>query len=237
MQYHDYYGTLGVDKAVKQNEIQRAYRKLARTYHPDINKDPAAETKFKEIGEAYEVLKDPKKRSHYDRYGSAWKSAQTGGARPAGWDDARFDFGQGSGGGFNFDDSSSGFSSFFDMLFGAGGRGPQAGVPRAHKGVNHESSFRIPLEEAAAGGKRQITVTDPSSGTRSTLQVTIPKGVRAGQRIRLAERGGAGSFGGPAGDLLLRIEIEPHPRLRPDGADLATYLDVSPTTTAGRGTF
>ena len=121
MEYRDYYGTLGVDKNASQADIQRAYRKLARKFHPDINKDAAAEAKFKQIGEAYEVLKDPEKRAKYDQYGSAWKNAQRTGTPPPGWEGVQFDFG-GPGGGFDFGGSGpSGFSSFFEMLFGGGG--------------------------------------------------------------------------------------------------------------------
>ncbi len=130
VEYRDYYGTLGVDKNASQADIQKAYRKLARKYHPDINKDPAAEARFKQIGEAYEVLKDPEKRAKYDQYGSAWKNAQRTGAPPPGWEGVEFDFGgPGGGGGFDFGGTGpSGFSSFFEMLFGGGG--PFAGARR-----------------------------------------------------------------------------------------------------------
>jgi curved DNA-binding protein len=235
LQYQDYYSTLGVDKGATATEIQRSYRKLARTYHPDINKDPEAESRFKEIGEAYEVLKDPEKRTKYDRYGSAWNSAQSTGATPPGWDDFRFDFGPRGGVGFDFDRGASGFSSFFDMLFGgrADNRGwgpsPSSG-PR--RGTDHESRLKVRLEETAHGGQRRISLTDPQTGGKRTLEVKIPKGVREGRKIRLRGKGGQGINGGEAGDLLLHIEIEPHPHFRVDGADLHSYLEVSPSVAA-----
>ena len=236
MQYHDYYATLNVPKDASANDIQRAYRKLARQYHPDINKDEGAETKFKEIGEAYEVLKDPEKRSQYDRYGKAWKSAQQTGAPPPGWEGFQFDFG-GGGGGFDFGGAGgSGFSSFFDMLFGGrGGRQAtwtSAGPAGPARGVDQESTLRVRLEEIAEGGQRQLTISDPNTGARRTLQVKIPKGVRDGQRIRLGGQGGPGAQGGGAGDLLLKIEVEPHPQFRVKGSNLHSYLEVDPATAA-----
>ena len=210
VEYRDYYGTLGVDKNASQADIQKAYRKLARKYHPDINKDPAAEARFKQIGEAYEVLKDPEKRAKYDQYGSAWKNAQRTGSPPPGWEGVEFDFGgPGGSGGFDFGGTGpSGFSSFFEMLFGGGGPfagagGYPGGAGRAQqaprRGGDQESQIAITLEELAQGGKRQITLTDPSNGRSETLEVTIPKGLRPGQRIRLAGKGGRGALGGSAG--------------------------------------
>ena len=234
MQYQDYYSVLGVGKDATPTEIQRSYRKLARTYHPDINKDPDAEARFKEIGEAYEVLKDSEKRTKYDRYGKAWNSAQSTGAAPPGWDGFRFDFGSGGGGGFDFERGPSGFSSFFDMLFGnrsdARGWGPSQAGPR--RGADHESLLAVRLEETAHGGRRKISITDPRTGGQQTLEVKIPQGVRDGRKIRLAGKGAPGINGGPAGDLLLRIEIEPHSHFRIDGADLHSYLEVSPSIAA-----
>jgi curved DNA-binding protein len=238
LDYQDYYGTLGVDKKATANEIQRAYRKLARTYHPDINKDPAAELKFKQIGEAYEVLKDPEKRSKYDRYGSAWKSAQATGSPPPGWENFNFGSG-GSPGGFDFGQGASGFSSFFDMLFGGGGGQPnwssQASMgPR--KGANLESRLSIQLEDSAQGAKRRLTLSDPQSGERQEVDVSIPRGIRSGQKIRLPGKGAPGLNGGPAGDLLLQVSIEPHSHFRVEGANLLSYLDVPPWIGALGGT-
>jgi curved DNA-binding protein len=235
LEYKDYYATLGVKKDASQDDIQKAYRKLARKLHPDVNKAPEAEVKFKEIGEAYEVLKDEDKRQKYDQYGSAWKRAQQTGAPPPGWEGS-FDFGgMGGQGGFGGGE----FSSFFDMLFGgrrgAGGVGgsgagfPGFGGQAGFRGTggDSEATLSISLEEAVRGGKREITLSDPNTGQRRTLSVKIPEGVRAGQRIRLAGQGQPG-MGGPAGDLYLKIEIEPDPRFRVEGPDLHTAVPVAP---------
>lgn len=235
MEYKDYYATLGVKKDASDDEIQKAYRKLARKYHPDVNKAPEAEAKFKEIGEAYEVLKDPDKRQKYDQYGSAWKRAQQTGSPPPGWeggfDFGGFDFGGGGG--------SGDFSSFFDMLFGGAGRragrgagfqgfGGQGFGQGFGGGGDTEATIRLSLEEAVRGGKREITLQDPGTGQRKTLSVRIPEGVRAGQRIRLANQGQPGMNGGPNGDLYLKIEIDPDPRFKVEGADLHTTVSVAP---------
>jgi curved DNA-binding protein len=238
LDFKDYYETLGVKKDASQDEIQKAYRKLARKFHPDVNKDAAAETRFKEIGEANEVLKDPEKRKKYDQFGSAWKNVQATGTPPPGWEGFDFNFGGGGGpsGGFG----GEGFSSFFDMLFGggAGGMGgPGGGRRRAarggfpggfeQQGADVEAPLAISLEEAVHGGQRELALTD-GSGQRKNLSVRIPAGVRAGQKIRLAGRGNPGLGSGAAGDLLLKIEIQPHSRFRVDGADLLTHLPVAP---------
>jgi curved DNA-binding protein len=247
LEFKDYYATLGVGKEAPQDEVQRAYRKLARKFHPDLNKAPEAEAKFKEIGEAYEVLKDPEKRSKYDQYGAAWKQAQArGGGAPGGpgWQEVHFDFGDG-GGGFDFRGADlgglggEGFSSFFEMLFGGGGPGggssggraaggPRSGAAFARRGADVEADITLSLEEAARGGRREITLADPSSGERNTLAVTLPKGVRSGQRIRLAGKGGAGTGGGPAGDLFLKVSIAHDRRFRLKGTDLYTTVPVAP---------
>ncbi len=245
LQYKDYYETLSVARDASQQEIQKAYRKLARKYHPDVSKVADAETKFKEIGEAYEVLKDPEKRKKYDQYGQAWNQAQTTGAPPPGWDGVQFDFGQG-GGGFRFEDGGSGFggdsgfSDFFEMLFGQAGMGgfrgtgagfggrPAGGRAAARRGADQEAAIRLSLEEAAGGGRRELTLTDPTSGENKTLAVKIPPGVKPGGKIRLSGQGLPGAGGGPAGDLYLRVEVLPHPRLRLEGADLTTVVPIAP---------
>ena len=235
MEYKDYYAALGVKKDVSQDELQKVYRKLARKYHPDVNKDPAAEARFKEIGEAYEVLKDPAKRKKYDQYGNAWKTAQQTGRAPEGWEG--FDFsGGGAGGGFNFG-GSEGFSSFFDMLFGGGmgGAGRRGGWTTtggggsfARDGESSEAALEITLDEALHGGQREIALTDPQTRRTRNLTVKIPKGIRAGQKIRLAGQGNPGMGAGQAGDLLLRIELAPDPRFRVDGADLTVDVPLAP---------
>jgi curved DNA-binding protein len=246
LDYKDYYEILKVKKDSSQDDIQKAYRKLARKFHPDVNKSPDAEKKFKEIGEAYEVLKDPEKRQKYDQYGAAWKQAQqTGGGVPPGWQG--FDFG-GMGGGrgqsggfdFNFDGmggagGAEGFSSFFEMLFGraGAGRARPAGFggeadlgPRP--GADAEATIALTLEEAIRGGPHQFSFVDPSGGERKSISVRIPPGVRGGQRIRLAGRGLRGADGGEPGDLYLRIEVTPDERFRIEGSDLYTHLAVAP---------
>ncbi len=250
MEFKDYYATLGVGKDAAKDEIQKAYRKLARKYHPDVNKDPAAEVRFKEIGEAYEVLKDADKRKKYDQFGSAWKTREQTGAPPPGWENIQWDFGEGGGFDFggdfgNLGGGGSGFSSFFDMLFGGGapggrggrgagvrwttaGPGGRPGAGWSQQGGDMEARLGLSLEEAASGGAREITLTDPSSGERKTLSVRIPPGVRAGQRIRLAGKGAPGLGGGAPGDLLLRVELEPHAAFRVEDGDLHVALPVAP---------
>jgi curved DNA-binding protein len=231
MEYKDYYAILGVSKDASQQDIQRAYRKLARKYHPDVNKDPGAEERFKEVGEAYEVLKDPDKRAKYDRYGTAWKAAQQhGGTPPPGYEDVWFDFGSAAGEPFS---GFSGFSSFFEQLFGTGRGRPGAetrGSPwdMAMQGADQEARLILSLEEAARGGQREISLTDPRSRQTKTYMVTIPKGIRPGQRLRLAGKGGQGARGARAGDLYLIVELLPHATFRLEGSDLHTTLSVSP---------
>jgi curved DNA-binding protein len=250
LEYKDYYKTLGVKKDASQDEVQKAYRKLARKHHPDVNKDPEAETRFKEIGEAYEVLKDPDKRKKYDQFGSAWNTARQTGSPPPGWEGVQFDFGGPGGFGAGFGgEGAEGFSSFFDMLFGGGGPGGAGRRGRAgaspfsgfggmgggasaggfsREGSDSEATLPLTLEEAYHGGNREITLSDPTTGQRKTLSVRIPAGVRPGQRIRLAGQGGAGLGGGTPGDLLLKVEIEPDPRFKVEGSDLRTVVNVAP---------
>jgi curved DNA-binding protein len=229
--YRDYYETLGVPRGASSEEIRRAYRQLAREYHPDVNKEPGAEERFKEVAEAYEVLRDPEKRERYDRLGSDWRAGDdvsdaagfSGFRRPAGdgFEEVRFDFG--NGGGFS---GVSGFSDLFEEMFGGGGRsgGFGAGFGRgAGRGGDLEAELELSLEEAFSGGRRWIQLADGRS-----LEVSIPPGVRDGQRIRLAGEGRPGTGGGPDGDLFLRVRLRRHPRFRVDGDDLRTQLEVSP---------
>lgn len=241
MDYKDYYATLGVKRDASQDEIQKAYRKLARKLHPDVNKDPKAEGRFKEINEAYEVLKDPEKRQKYDRFGQAWKQREQTGTPPPGWENVRFDFGD-----FDFGPGGAaeaqGFSSFFDMLFGDRGRGGGAGAawgtaaPGAagagrgfrRRGADREATITLSLGEAASGGTREVTMLDPDTGARQTFQVAIPPGVRPGQRIRLSGKGAQGAGGAGAGDLYLRVEHTTDPRFRLEGKDLHVEVPVTP---------
>ncbi len=231
MDYKDYYATLGVKKDASQDEIQKAYRKLARKFHPDVNKDSQAEVKFKEIGEAYEVLKDPDKRKRYDQLGSNWNRMGGGqGGPPPGWEGVHFDFGQGGGGG------AAGFSDFFEMLFGGGAGGRRRGAPAGFGGAgfgggsqaggDSEATISLSVEEAVRGGSREIAIVDPNTGQRKTLTIKIPEGVRSGQKIRLSGQGSQGMGGGPAGDLFLKIEIAPDPRYKVEGSDILTFVPV-----------
>jgi curved DNA-binding protein len=229
--FQDYYEALGVPRDASTEDIRAAYRKLARQYHPDVNKDPGAEDRFKEISEAYEVLRDPEKRERYDRLGANWKAGQDvsddtgfggfrtepGGFRTGGggFEDMRVDFGGGD------------FSDFFEGMFGGGGR-RRAGGRRtgfdgfATRGGDQEAVLELSLEEAAAGGRRKVSLGDGRD-----YDVNIPPGVRDGQRIRLAGEGGRGIGDGPSGDLFLRVRLKPHPRFRVEGRDV--YVDVPVT--------
>jgi curved DNA-binding protein len=226
--FRDYYEVLGVSRGASDEEIRSAYRKLARTYHPDVNKDPGAEDRFKEISEAYEVLRDPDKRQRYDRLGANWKAGEdvSGAEGFGGFRQGQGGFGQGQGG---FDDvrvqfGGNGFSDFFEGVFGGRG-GPGAGGFEGFstRGGDQEATLEITLEEAARGGRRKISL-----GSGRDYEVEIPAGVRDGQRIRLAGEGGTGARGGPAGDLLLRVRVKPHRRFRVEGRDLFVELPITP---------
>lgn len=226
--YQDYYEALGVDRNASADEIRRAYRNLARRYHPDVNKEPGAEDRFKEISEAYEVLRDEEKRERYDRLGANWRAGQD--VSGAGGFEEAFRGGAGDGvGDVRADFGGGDFSDLFEGLFGRRGGRASRGTGRggfdsfSMRGSDREAVLELSLEEAARGGRRQLTLPD---GGR--LEVDIPRGVVDAQRIRLAGQGGAGVGGGPAGDLFLRIRLRPHPRFRVEGRDLYTDLPVSP---------
>lgn len=237
VKFQDYYQTLGVPKTASQDEIQRAYRKLARKYHPDVNKEKGAEQKFKELSEAYEVLKDPDKRKQYDELGANWKAGQEF-KPPPGWKNAKFDFG--GPGGFSF--GGDGFSDFFEMFFGRSA-GPGRGGARVRfgphgagfdfeqefqqAGATHEAQITISLEDAYHGAKRQITLSD-NGGPPKTYDVKIPRGVTEGAKIRLAGQGGPGRGGAPPGDLILIVHLAQHPNFQVDGHDLTTTLPLTP---------
>lgn len=229
MEFKDYYKILGVSKTATQQDIQKAYRKLARKYHPDVNKDAAAEVRFKEIGEAYDIIKDPEKRAKYDRYGAAWQAAGAGPRTAPGFDGVRFEFG-GSG--------AQNGETFFDILehmFGdtapnrGGFGGFQSGRGRwSSRGEDLEARLSLSLEDAARGGKQTISLTDPRTGANRSYTVAIPAGVMPGKRIRLAGQGASGMGGGASGDLYLVVEILPHPKFELRGNDLCTRLDIVP---------
>jgi curved DNA-binding protein len=237
VKFQDYYATLGVARNATEEEIRRAYRKLARKHHPDVDQTEGATQRFALIGEAYEVLKDAKKRERYDALGSNWKAGQEF-TPPSDWQNVPFDM-RGGGDGFEFD--PHGFSSFFESFFGgvegmrgqpygraSGGRGARARAPRP--GPSLEAALEIGIEDLYAGATRTITLQSGpgSSGSRS-YDVKIPAGTRDGSVIRLRGQGAAGGGGGPPGDLHLRISVRPHPRFSPIGeSDLATVLPISP---------
>ncbi len=224
MKFKDYYEILGVPRSATQDDVKRAYRKLARKYHPDVSKDPDAEARFKELGEAYAVLKDPEKRAPYDQMGSQWKTGQDF-QPPPGWD-AGFEFnGRDFGAGPGAD-----HSDFFEALFGRQARSGQRTHMHA-QGQDHHAKVLIDLADAYHGARRSISLRMPVQDAqgRGTLQerkldMSIPKGVRAGQHLRLAGQGGPGLGGGQAGDLYLEIAFNPHPQFRADGRDV--YLDL-----------
>jgi curved DNA-binding protein len=228
----DYYDALGVSRNASSEEIQRAFRSLARRYHPDVNKDPSAEDRFKEINEAYRVLSDPDTRKRYDRFGPDFRQIPEGhedyvgtagaggrGSRPRTRGGARAGspFGSGS---VWVDTGGADFDDLFSGLFGSrGGTGP---IP----GADQEAELVLTVEEAYRGGRRPITLS--GGGEPASFEVTIPAGVTDGQRIRLAGEGGAGSGRGVAGDLYLVVRIAPHPRYRLDGRDIYVDLPLAP---------
>ncbi|MFD5373501.1 J domain-containing protein [Streptomyces griseoincarnatus] len=228
----DFYQALGVSRTASQDEIQQAYRKLARKHHPDVNKDPEAEERFKEINEAYSVLSDPKTRARYDRFGEDFRKVpedweERVGAGPGGGFRARRTAGAGgprvryTGFGDDFGAEGIDIEDLFGSFFGAGG------APGRVPGADQEAELPLTVEEAYRGGRRTVTLAGPTGQPRR-YEVDVPPGVTDGQRIRLAGEGGRGSNDAPAGDLYLRVRIQPHPRFRLDGRDVYVQLPVTP---------
>jgi len=236
MEYKDYYKILGVEKNASQDDIKQAYRRLARKYHPDVSKEANAEEKFKDLQEAYEVLKDSEKRTAYDQLGSNWKQGQEF-RPPPGWDaNTRF-YSSGDSGAFAESDLG-GFSDFFSNLFGRSQRrshGEEFGGFR-QRGSDQQAKVTISLEEAFAGTTRNIQMQIPeidASGqmvqqSARTIKVTIPPGASQGQQLRLAKQGGPGIGGADAGDLYLEIDIKPHSLFSLQGKDVYLTLPVAP---------
>lgn len=235
MDYKDYYKILGISKEASQEEVKRAYRKLARKFHPDVNKEAAAEVQFKEIGEAYAVLKDVEKRKAYDNFDNNWQAGQ-GANQPPEWNS---DFRRTSYGSQRA--SSEGFSDFFESLFGRGhgssfteGSSP-LGRDYHARGEDLHAKVSISLEDSYHGAKRTITLNravDDGSGRLTmqpqSLQVSVPKGIMEGQQIRLEGQGEVGFGQGPPGNLFLEIVFEPHPLFTVSKRDIFLVLPVTP---------
>ena len=245
--FQDYYETLGVARTASPEEIHKAYRKLARQYHPDVNKDKSAEAKFKQASEAYEVLKDPEKRKKYDELGADWKNGQEF-TPPPGWEQHR---GGGPRGGRRTQQSPFGgggapgggdFSDFFEQIFGrGGGPGGARASMRGHPGFDHddggdshsgdiEAELAVDLEDAVHGAKREFTLRLPGSHKPKTISLKIPAGIASGATIRLTGQGRETPYG--EGDLLLKIKLKPHPRYEVDGHDMTVAVPITPAEAA-----
>jgi curved DNA-binding protein len=244
MDFKDYYATLGVPKSASQKDIKQAFRKLARKHHPDVNPgDKAAEGRFKELNEAYEVLGDPEKRRKYDELGANWRMYEQGQQAPPGG--AASPFGGtwsantgGTGGGYRtmteeemremFGEEDP-FSDFFHTFFGGASPRTRQGRTRVQKGRDVEQALELSLEEAFQGALRRLAIK--TDGHARTVDVRIPPGVGDGSRVRIAGEGEHGTGGAASGDLYLRVQLKPHPRFERRGGDLYTKVTV-PVTTA-----
>lgn len=237
MEYKDYYKTLGLERDAKPEEIKRAYRKLARKYHPDVSKEDNAEEQFKQVSEAYEVLRDPEKRTAYDQFGSNWKAGQDFRPPPDWNQNSEF-----HGGGFTSAEAGD-FSDFFESIFNRGNAHSAQGQSGFHAhGEDSHAKITIDIEDAYHGATRTITLKNTEQGAdgrpqvkERSLSVRIPKGVREGQHIRLAKQGGAGIGKGKPGDLYLEVEFRKHPYYSVEGEHVYLKLPVAPWE-AGLGT-
>lgn len=236
MQYKDYYKVLGVERGAGADEIKKAYRKLARKYHPDVSKESNAEERFKEVAEAYEVLKDPEKRQAYDQLGSNWRAGQDF-RPPPGWETH-----------FSSGGDAGAFSDFFESLFGGGGFGGHGGDPFGDifgqqqrrgsgrmRGQDQTAKITVSLEDVYHGAERGITLSSPArdagggiSSQPRTLKVKIPKGIGDGKQIRLSGQGSAGLGGGQRGDLYLEVHYAPHRDFKVEGKDIYYEVPVTP---------
>ena len=231
MKYKDYYKIMGLSRNAGQDEVKRAYRKLARKYHPDVSKEQDAEAKFKDLGEAYEVLKDPEKRAAYDQLGSHWQAGQDF-RPPPNWNEG-FEFRGGSCAGGD----TGAFSDFFEQLFGqAGTHSANRGQHSFHaRGQDSHAKIYIDLEDSFRGATRNISLSAPEMNAQGQVQVKhrslnikIPKGLKAGQHIRLAGQGSPGSGSGQSGDLFLEIAFNSHRLYRVSETDVYLDLPVTP---------
>jgi curved DNA-binding protein len=221
MEYKDYYEILGVERAASQNDIRKAYRKLAKKYHPDVSKEKNADARYREINEAYEVLKDPDKRAKYDMLGANWEQGQDF-SPPPGW--------QGTGGpSVEFGGEWGSFSDFFKTIFGGGlgdvFAGQRAGSAQTTgRGIqrNSEVELELPLEDAAQGGTRTLSYRTQGRAEPHTIRVKLPRGITEGSRIRLPGKGPGG------GDIYVTLHIAPHPVFEVDGYNLARTVKVAP---------
>ena len=243
VKFQDYYEILGVSRTATVDEIKKGYRRLAQKFHPDVNKDPSAESRFKQINEAYEVLGDPEKRRKYDALGTNWRAGQDF-KPPSGWENVQFDFQGASGGrgGFQFEDLG-GFSDFFGTLFGSGfgqnrsghGRGATRGPMRTVRGQDQEAELTITVEDAYHGAKKTIALEVPELTADGEAlyrtrkyDVKIPAGTTEGSRIRLSGQGSRGHGGGESGDLYFTIHIASHPLYTVKDHDLEMDLPIAP---------
>jgi curved DNA-binding protein len=247
VQFKDYYETLGVQKTATEAEIKKAFRKLARQHHPDVNKErdkKSAEAKFKEINEAYEVLSDPEKRKKYDTLGADWEQGGNVRQAPPNWQDYAQQ-GAGRPGGTEFHFGGTGFSDFFETFFGGRGGGRGAGSPfgdhemeeggfggAPQRGHDVEADIMVTLDEAINGSKRQVSLRRSDTDKVETYNIRIPAGVHEGQRIRLAGQGEKAGRGGTAGDLYLRVRFAQHPDFKVEGHDLVHEHELKPWVAA-----
>lgn len=236
MEFKDYYAIMGVARDATAEQVKQAYRKLARKYHPDVSKEPDAEARFKEVGEAYEVLRDPQKRAAYDQLGKGPPPGENF-RPPPDWG-AGFEFrGAGPAGAAGDGDfaQAGDASEFFESLFGRAGFAGARPRRQGDRGEDHHARVIIDLDASLAGGTRPLTLRVPHVGAdgrlelrERTLNVKIPRGIQAGQHIRLAGQGEAAPGAAKPGDLILEVAFAPHPLYRPDGRDLQFDLPVAP---------
>ncbi|MBV8502343.1 MAG: DnaJ domain-containing protein [Paucibacter sp.] len=235
MEFKDYYAALGVAREASEPEIKKAYRRLVRKHHPDVNPSPDSKQRMQELNEAWEVLRDPERRAAYDRIGARRGNGPDLGVPPDNWDAGfEFDAPQGA-----FHESAHGHSDFFEALFGSlRSRAPRTGEAepsRARRGQDHHATIMVPLEDSFSGAERKLSLERPEFDEQGRMQlrmhevlVRIPIGIRPGQQIRLAGQGGPGASGAPAGDLFLEVQFQPHARYRVEDRDLYITLPLAP---------